>query len=391
MIYYQNNKYLFLHIARGLYYGSYKAPRVLVWSIGVIILIVMMATAFLGYVLPYGQMSLWGATVITNLLSAIPFFGQDLVELISYFVKELLTIFGNRDFIFNNCLEYSAVLPTIGTVSPHAIKKGKQIRLSPAGTNEYLSIPYQFISFLVGLIDGDGYIQITKTTKGFITMKLVIGLGLDDLSTLEHIHSVLKLGKITICKDHLNPNCKLIINKTDLQEVVFPLLIHHNIFFLTNTRRNQFELAMYILKNNLKHFKNIPNINDISNTFNLPETASDYLNLKFFRNWVVGFTNAEGSFLIKSNNDGCFQLKQRTHIQLFEAFKLLFDTNRKIGIEMDRFVQFSVSSKNDIQKVIDFFSFSGLHPLIGLKSIQYFRWLTNLQNSYRYRNLNFPL
>ena len=221
-------------------------------------------------------------------------------------------------------------------------------------------------------------------------MKLVIGLGLDDLSTLEHIHSVLKLGKITICKDHLNPNCKLIINKTDLQEVVFPLLIHHNIFFLTNTRRNQFELAMYILKNNLKHFKNIPNINDISNTFNLPETASDYLNLKFFRNWVVGFTNAEGSFLIKSNNDGCFQLKQRTHIQLFEAFKLLFDTNRKIGIEMDRFVQFSVSSKNDIQKVIDFFSFSGLHPLIGLKSIQYFRWLTNLQNSYRYRNLNFP-
>ena len=71
-----------MHIARGLYYGSYKSPRVLVWAIGVIILIVMMATAFLGYVLPYGQMSLWGATVITNLLSAIPFFGQDLVELI---------------------------------------------------------------------------------------------------------------------------------------------------------------------------------------------------------------------------------------------------------------------------------------------------------------------
>lgn len=74
--------FVYAHIARGLYYGSYKSPRVLVWSIGVIIFIVMMATAFLGYVLPYGQMSLWGATVITNLLSAIPFFGQDLVELI---------------------------------------------------------------------------------------------------------------------------------------------------------------------------------------------------------------------------------------------------------------------------------------------------------------------
>jgi len=74
--------FVYMHIARGMYYGSYKSPRILVWTIGTIILILMMAIAFLGYVLPYGQMSLWGATVITNLLSAIPVFGQDLVELI---------------------------------------------------------------------------------------------------------------------------------------------------------------------------------------------------------------------------------------------------------------------------------------------------------------------
>jgi ubiquinol-cytochrome c reductase cytochrome b subunit len=73
---------VYLHIGRGIYYGSYKAPRTLVWTIGTIILIVMMATAFLGYVLPYGQMSLWGATVITNLMSAIPWIGQDIVEFI---------------------------------------------------------------------------------------------------------------------------------------------------------------------------------------------------------------------------------------------------------------------------------------------------------------------
>jgi len=74
--------FVYMHVGRGLYYSSYKTPRVLLWSIGVIILILMMAIAFLGYVLPYGQMSLWGATVITNLLSAIPVFGQDIVELI---------------------------------------------------------------------------------------------------------------------------------------------------------------------------------------------------------------------------------------------------------------------------------------------------------------------
>lgn len=73
---------VYLHIGRGMYYGSYRAPRTLVWAIGTVILILMIVTAFLGYVLPYGQMSLWGATVITNLVSAIPWIGQDIVEFI---------------------------------------------------------------------------------------------------------------------------------------------------------------------------------------------------------------------------------------------------------------------------------------------------------------------
>jgi quinol-cytochrome oxidoreductase complex cytochrome b subunit len=68
-----------IHLFRGLYYGSYKAPRELLWMIGVVILLTMMATAFMGYVLPWGQMSFWAATVITNLFSAIPLIGQDIV------------------------------------------------------------------------------------------------------------------------------------------------------------------------------------------------------------------------------------------------------------------------------------------------------------------------
>lgn len=73
---------VYLHIGRGIYYGSYKHPRTLVWIIGVFIFLVMIITAFLGYCLVYGQMSLWGATVITNLMSAIPYIGNDLVQLI---------------------------------------------------------------------------------------------------------------------------------------------------------------------------------------------------------------------------------------------------------------------------------------------------------------------
>lgn len=70
---------VYLHIFRGIYYGSYTPPRTLLWSIGVAILLLMIMTAFMGYVLPWGQMSFWGATVITNLCSAIPVIGSDVV------------------------------------------------------------------------------------------------------------------------------------------------------------------------------------------------------------------------------------------------------------------------------------------------------------------------
>nr|YP_006883809.1 cytochrome b [Chrysomus icterocephalus]AFS65751.1 cytochrome b [Chrysomus icterocephalus] len=69
---------IYLHIGRGLYYGSYLNKET--WNVGVVLLLTLMATAFVGYVLPWGQMSFWGATVITNLFSAIPYIGQTLVE-----------------------------------------------------------------------------------------------------------------------------------------------------------------------------------------------------------------------------------------------------------------------------------------------------------------------
>lgn len=71
---------VYIHMFRGLYYGSYKKPRELLWLLGVVILLMMMMTAFMGYVLPWGQMSFWGAVVITNLFSAIPYFGEDIVQ-----------------------------------------------------------------------------------------------------------------------------------------------------------------------------------------------------------------------------------------------------------------------------------------------------------------------
>jgi len=301
------------------------------------------------------------ATVITNLLSAIPVFGHDLVEL-----KNRLT--------------------TIGKISIHAFKNGR-VRRSDKDKNEFLYIPYPFLAMLVGLIDGDGCIIIHKTTKGYIKVNLTIEFNIRDLSILQYIHSILKLGKITVYSKF--DTCKLVINRTDIQEVLFPLFLHHKLFFLTNTRREQFNKAMYILQNEVKMFIDIPSF--IPSMYPLPETALGYTKMPFFNNWIVGFTIAEGSFLVKSNKDACFQLRQRTHNILFESFKLIFGTNRKIGLDNNNYFNlFSVSSKADIQRVINFFSFSGHHPLLGYQNIRYEQWLTYLRNSKRYNSLKFP-
>ena len=296
-------------------------------------------------------------------MSAIPWVGQDIVEL----EKNV----------------FELILPTIGRVPSQALNsKGGEKRTDK---KEFLSIPYSFLSMLVGFIDGDGYIAIIKSTKGYITLNLVISVHIRDLSTLQYIHSVLGIGRIFI-HSKLD-TCNLIINKTDLREVFFPLLLHHKLFFLTDKRREQFDKAIFILKNDIKLFSDIPA--EVPSLSPLPDRASGYAALPFFKNWIVGFAMAEGSFLVKINQDACFQLRQRKHVLLFESFKIIFGTGRKIGLD-GNYNLFSVCSVSDIQRVINFFSFSGHHPLVGHKLIQYEQWLTNLRNSQRYCNLKFP-
>ena len=120
---------VYVHIFRGLYYGSYLYPRQLVWGIGVIILLVMIGTAFMGYVLPWGQMSFWAATVITNLASAIPVIGTDIVYwLWGGFSVDNATL--NRFFSFH----YTLPFILIGLVAVHIILLHENGSNNPLGT-----------------------------------------------------------------------------------------------------------------------------------------------------------------------------------------------------------------------------------------------------------------
>jgi ubiquinol-cytochrome c reductase cytochrome b/c1 subunit len=119
---------VFIHIFRGLYYGSYKGPREILWWLGIIILLLMMASAFMGYVLPWGQMSFWGATVITNLFSAFPAVGESIVTwLWGGFSVDNATL--NRFF----ALHYLLPLVLVGVVFFHLIALHQHGSNNPLG------------------------------------------------------------------------------------------------------------------------------------------------------------------------------------------------------------------------------------------------------------------
>nr|YP_009059648.1 cytochrome b [Salminus brasiliensis]AIN79177.1 cytochrome b [Salminus brasiliensis] len=119
---------LYLHIGRGLYYGSYVYMKT--WNVGVVLLLLVMATAFVGYVLPWGQMSFWGATVITNLLSAIPYIGDQLVRWIwGGFSVDNATL--TRFFAFHFILPFLIVAAT----AVHALFLHETGSNNPTGLN----------------------------------------------------------------------------------------------------------------------------------------------------------------------------------------------------------------------------------------------------------------
>ena len=144
---------VFIHIWRGMYYGSYKAPRELLWILGVVIFLLMMATAFMGYVLPWGQMSFWGATVITNLFSAFPFVGDWIVSLLwGGFSVDNPTL--NRFFSLHYLLPFVIVgVVFLHVVALHITGSNNPLGIEPKGPKDTLPFhPYYTAKDSFGLV-----------------------------------------------------------------------------------------------------------------------------------------------------------------------------------------------------------------------------------------------
>ncbi len=142
---------VYIHMFRGLYYGSYKAPRELLWMIGVVILVLMMATAFTGYVLPWGQMSFWAAVVIINLFSAIPLVGDALVTwLVGGFAVDNATL--QRFFSIHYLLPFAiAAMSFLHIVALHQFGSNNPVGIDLTKKDKINFHPYYTVKDVFGL------------------------------------------------------------------------------------------------------------------------------------------------------------------------------------------------------------------------------------------------
>ena len=144
---------VYLHIFRAMYFGSYKEPRQVMWLIGIVIFFLMVATAFLGYTLPWGQMSLWGATVITNLVSAIPVVGESIVHWLwgGYSVDDP-TI--NRFYVLHWLLAFVILgIVILHVIALHIVGSNNPSGIEPKDTRDTVSFhPYTTMKDMFAMV-----------------------------------------------------------------------------------------------------------------------------------------------------------------------------------------------------------------------------------------------
>lgn len=257
-----------------------------------------------------------------------------------------------------------------------------------------------FMAMFMGFMDGDGYFDIgeqkqyNKITKALvkstIRIRLATNVHIRDLSLLEYLVQILGVGKVSNMSGD-REQVRVIFSKKDLVTVILPLIKEYNLQFLTSQRVKQFALVNYILKNNIIHWDNVK--------FMEPKFSSipvqGLVKLSFFRDWLIGFTMAEGSFGIKSQGSAFYQLKQagENNLYLLKAACLIMTGRDAKSINADSVgaYQLSLSSKMDIAKVISYFSSTDHHPLYGYKLSQFTLWLNALKNSNRYSQMKVHL
>jgi len=295
------------------------------------------------YVLPFGQMSLWGKRKIGNLLN---------------------------------------------------YNKNYSLYLLKSNSDK------EFMSLFIGFMDGDGYFDIgeqkqynkknKKLVNSTIRIRLASNVHERDLPLFQYFNKKLGVGKISKMSGD-RKQVRIIFSKKDLVNIIIPLMKKYNISFLTSQRIKQFAKVNYILSNSIIQWKDVNFIN-IKEDHN--KSWIDLLKLDYFPSWLVGFTIAEGSFGFKASGSAFYNLKQKgeENLNLLKAASFIITGKKNYLFNPDSLgnYQLSLVSKFDIQKVVDFFSFYN-YLLLGYKLKQYNIWLINIKKSNRYKSTIIPI
>ncbi len=249
------------------------------------------------------------------------------------------------------------------------------------------NVDVSFLAFLVGVIDGDGYIQTRKKSNGYIEFNLTISFNNRDLATFEYILSKLHFGVIAKINSTAS---RLILYNFELKYVLVPLLLKHGLYFLTENRSKQYNWLLYTLEHNIKKWELLPEEVPNYNPIDIKDSNDILRRVWYFNDWFVGFVCAEGSFFIQENKEISFSISQKGNKTLMNVIHSKFESSRALNyIENKDVYLVRMSSVKDIQKIINFFSFEGHYPLIGYKKDSYELWIKALKESNRYKNLRF--
>jgi hypothetical protein len=385
---------VYLHIGKGMYYGSYKKPRSIVWLIGTILLVLMIGTAFLGYVLPYGQMSLWGATVITNLMSAIPWLGQEIVEFIwgglntaePYCGDTILKILLNAGKSSNIEVIYVIILILFVKIITTWRQSAGVKSISTWKASQRLHAGDLIYAYLIGLFEGVGYFSIERYGK-YINYELGIEVSIRDVQLIYKIKNILGIGLIRFREKNSIKMVALIIrDKNHIKKFIIPIFDKYPLF---SNKQYDYLKFKECINSDIIYYEDLPEYKKYNNPISHINTI---LKSSYFSAWLVGFIEAEGSFIIYKpeetnyNKVVSFDISQTNDgYILIYAIKEYLSLSATIYIDETNNYRLKISSVRSIENIIKFLQNSPI-KLIGYKRLQYLLWIKELRKIERYSN-----
>jgi LAGLIDADG endonuclease/Cytochrome b/b6/petB len=337
-------------------------------------------------------MSLWGATVITNLMSAIPWIGQDIVEFIwgglnklePYCGNIILKILLNAGKSPNLEIVYTFFLIFILTICVKITMTWGQsagvrsIHTSKASQRLHAGDP--IYAYLVGLFEGDGFFSITKKGK-YLTYELGIELSIRDVKLIYKIKDLLGIGVISFRKRKDIEMVSLrIINKDHLKNIIIPIFDKYP---MLSNKQYDYLIFKNALLSSIIYSKDLVEYTRYTKPLN---SIENIINTSYFSIWLVGFIEAEGCFSTDQNKDywiASFNIAQKDGDILINAIKEYLSFTTAVHIDDTNCSKLKVTGVRSIENIIKFLSNESV-KLMGYKKLQYLLWLKQLRTIPRY-------